>query len=79
MGFMFFCFSFVLSFVLWWVLYFYAFIKLRNFFISKNLIIIFKLSTIENFYYIEKDFDIILVFLSFCHSLREITKEEEYK
>jgi len=52
--------------------------KLRIFFISKNLIIIFKLSTIESFYYRKKDFATILVFLGSCHSPREITKEEIY-
>jgi len=47
-------------------------------FITKNLVLIFKLSTIENFYYIERDFVTILIFLGFCHSLKEITKEEIY-
>jgi hypothetical protein len=42
---------FCLGFVLWWVLFFYAFIKLRNFFITKNLIITYKLSKIKSFYY----------------------------
>jgi hypothetical protein len=45
-------------------------------FISKNLVIIFKLNTIESFYYKERDFAIILVFLGSCHNLRKITKEE---
>ncbi len=76
-GFCVFCFSFV------WVLFcggsfFNAFIKLRNFFIIKNLIIIYKLNTIEYFYYKEKNFTIILVFITFCHNPREITKEEMY-
>ncbi len=31
--------------------FFYTFIKPRKFFISKNLVIIFKLSTIESLYY----------------------------
>jgi hypothetical protein len=57
--------------------FFYAFIKLFFFFITKNLIIIFKLSTIESLYYIKKYFTTILVFLGFCHNLKEIAKEEE--
>lgn len=58
-------------------LFSYAFIKLRKFFITKNLVIIFKLSVVEKFYSVERDFVIILVFLSSCHNLREIAKEEE--
>jgi len=55
----------------------YTFVKLRKFYISKNLAIIFKLNTIESFFYIDKDFTTILVFLNSCHSRREIAKEEE--
>jgi hypothetical protein len=61
-GFCAFCFSFV------WVLFcdgffYYAFVKFRKFFISKNLVIIYKLSKMDNFYYNEKDFVTILVFV----------------
>jgi hypothetical protein len=48
-----FLFFFCSNFVLWWV-FFYAFVKFRKFFITKNLKFIFKLSTIESFYYTEK-------------------------
>jgi hypothetical protein len=44
-------------------LFFYTFDKLRNFFISKNLFIIFKLSITKSFYYIKRDFTTILVTL----------------
>jgi len=76
--FFFFCFSFV------WVLFcggsfFYTFVKLRKFYFSKNLIIIFKLSIIESFYYTKRNFTTILVFLGSCHSPKTITKEEENK
>jgi hypothetical protein len=72
-----FLFFFCPSFVLWWFFFFYAFVKLRKFFITKNLVFIFKLNIVENLYYIEKDFAIILVFLCSCHSLGEIANEEE--
>jgi len=39
-------FFFCLGFVLWRVLFFHTYVKLRKFSISKNLVIIFKLSTI---------------------------------
>jgi hypothetical protein len=42
---------FCLGFVLWRVLFLYTFVKHRNFFISKILVIIFKLNIIESFYY----------------------------
>jgi hypothetical protein len=57
--------------------FFYTFINLRKFHISKNLVIIFKLSTIKSFYYIEKDFAIILVFLGSYRNYKAITKEKE--
>jgi len=57
--------------------FFYNFIKPRKFFISKNLVIIFKLSTIKSLYYTYKNFATILVFLGSCHSPREIAKEEQ--
>ncbi len=55
-----FCFSFVL------VLFcsgsfFYTLDKLKKFFISKNLVIIFKLNTIKSLYYTKRDFTTILV------------------
>jgi hypothetical protein len=46
------------------------------FLISKNLIIIFKLNTIESFYY-TKNINIGF-FLFLSHSPREIVKEEKY-
>jgi len=58
-------------------LFFYAFVKIKFFFITKNLILIFKLNTIESFYYIKKDFATILVFLGSCHNFLKIAKEEE--
>jgi hypothetical protein len=57
--------------------FFYTFVKPRKKFISKNLIIIFKLRTIESFYYTQKDFATILVFLGSCCSPREIAKEQQ--
>jgi hypothetical protein len=68
---------FYLGFVWWWVFFSYAFIKPRNFFITKNLIITYKLSTIQSFYFKKRDFVTILVFLGFCHRLGKIAKEEE--
>jgi hypothetical protein len=62
------------GFLLWWVL-FYTLVKRRKFFISKNLVIIFKLSIIESFYYTQKDFATILVFFGSYHSPRKIAKE----
>jgi hypothetical protein len=47
MGFVFFVFS-SLGFVLWWV-FFRVFVKFRKFFITKNLVIIYKLNTINIF------------------------------
>jgi hypothetical protein len=72
-----FCFSFCLGFVLWWVFFLYAFFELIKVFITNNLIIIYKLSTIESLYYKERVFTTILVFLDFCHNLRKIAKEKE--
>jgi hypothetical protein len=76
-GFCVFLFFFCPGLILWWVLFFYAFVKFNKKNITKNLVLIFKLSTIENFYYIQNDFATILVFLGSCHNLREITKEKE--
>jgi hypothetical protein len=47
----------------------YAFIKLRKFFITKNLTITYKLITIKSFYFKEKNLVTILVFLGFYHNL----------
>jgi hypothetical protein len=41
------------------------------------LVVTYKLSTIEDFCHKLKDFITVLVFLSFCHSLKRITKEKE--
>jgi hypothetical protein len=62
---LFFCSGFVL-----WSFFFYALVKLRKFFITKNLVLIFRLSTIESFYYTNRDFTIILVFFCSCHNFR---------
>jgi hypothetical protein len=67
-----------LGFVLWWVFFLYAFFELIKVFITNNLIIIYKLSTIESLYYKERVFTTILVFLDFCHNLRKIAKEKIY-
>ncbi len=42
--------------------------------ISKNLVITYKLSTIKGFCHKVGDFVIVLVFLNFCHGLKEIAK-----
>jgi hypothetical protein len=77
MGFVFFVFFFWFGFYFVVGLFFYAFLKLVKFFVTNNLVITYKLSTIESFYYKEKDFTTILVFLGFCHSLEKIAKEKE--
>jgi hypothetical protein len=67
-----------LGFVLWWVfLFFYVYVKPKKFFITKNLVITYKLSTIDDFYHKVKDFAMVLVFLSSCFNPRKITKEIE--
>ncbi len=53
--------------------FFYAFIKFRKFFITKNLVVIYKLSRTKSFYYKER----LCHKLGFCHSPRKIAKEEE--
>ncbi len=55
----------------------YLSIKLKKFFITKNLVITYKLNTTEAFYHKVRDFVTILIFFSFCHSCRGITKEKE--
>ncbi len=67
---------------IFWVIFcggsfFYVFFKLIKFFIANNLVIAYKLSTIESFYYKKQNFNTILVFLGFCHNPGEIAKEEE--
>jgi hypothetical protein len=59
------------------VFFLYAFFEFIKVFITNNLIIIYKLSTIESLYYKEKVFTTILVFLDFCHNPRKIAKEKE--
>jgi hypothetical protein len=54
----------------------YVSIKLKKFFITKNLVITYKLSTINGFYHKVSDFSTILVFLNFCYSLEEIAKKK---
>ncbi len=48
-------------------------------FITKNLVITYKLSTIESFYHKVNNFVMVLVFLSFYHNPNEITKENVEK
>ncbi len=59
--------------------FFNVFIKPIKFFITKNLVIAYKLSTIKGFYYRDIDFATILVLFGFYHSLGEITKEGKKK
>jgi hypothetical protein len=59
--------------------FFNVFIKPKFFFITNNLVITYKLSTIEGFYYKERVFATILVFIGFCHILGKIAKEKEKK
>ncbi len=61
---------------------FFSFMFLSNpefsfLFITKNLIITYKLSTIEGFYHKMSDSIVVLVFLSFCHSPKKIVKEKK--
>jgi hypothetical protein len=49
----------------------YVSIKLKKFFIIKNLIITYKLSTIEGFYHKVNDFATGLIFLNFFHSFKK--------
>jgi hypothetical protein len=72
------CNSFFWGFVLWWVLFFlYVFVKPNFFLITKNLVIIYKLSKIEDFYHKVNNFAMVLVFKFFCRNFKEITKEKE--
>jgi hypothetical protein len=67
-----------LGFILWWVCFsLYIFVKPKRFFISKNLVITYKLSTIKSFCHKVRDFVMVLIFLNFCHGLEEIAKRKE--
>jgi len=54
-----------------------VFFKPKCFFITKNLVITYKLSTIEGFYHKERDFAMVLVFLSFYYSPKEIANKNK--
>jgi len=56
---------------------FYVYVKPIKFFVTKNLVIIYKLSTIEGFYHKVNDFSTILVLNFFCHSPKEIGKKSK--
>jgi len=60
-------------------LFFNIFIKLIIFFIAKNLIITYKLNTIESFYYKEKDYATILVFFLFLSQFLKNSKGRKKK
>jgi hypothetical protein len=68
----FFGFCFVVGFF-----FLYVSVKPKKFFITKNLVITYKLSTINGFCHKVKDFSMVLGFFSFCLNPREITKEIE--
>ncbi len=57
-------------------LFFKIFIKPRKKFITKNLVITHKLSTLKGFNYKEIFFAIIIMFFGFCYCPREMAKEE---
>ncbi len=65
------------GFALCWVLFYMFFVKNIKFFITKILVIIYKLNTIKKKFHKEKDFAMVLAFFSFCLSPRKIAKEEE--
>jgi hypothetical protein len=50
----------------------YIYVKSIKFFITKNVVIAYKLSTIEGFYHKVSDFALVVVFLNFCHSPKKI-------
>jgi len=60
-------------------LFFYIFVKLIIFFITKNLVITYKLNTIESFYYKEKDYAIILVLFLFLSQFWKNNKGRDKK
>jgi hypothetical protein len=68
-----------LGFVLWWVSLLNFYQAQFFFFITKNLVITYKLNTIKGFYYKVNDFSTVLVFLGFCHNPKKIAKEKEEK
>ncbi len=68
-----FCIFVFLGFVLQW-----DFFK-KNIFITKKLVITYKLNTIKGFSHKRKNFATILVFFDICHSLGEITKEKKIR
>jgi hypothetical protein len=76
---------FFLGFVLWWVFFSFSFFPLHFyqaqnvFFITKNIVITHKLSTIEGFYHKMNNFVMVLVFLIFFHNPNEIAKKKEKK
>ncbi len=55
--------------------FFPCFYEAKKSFITKNLVIVYKLSTMEGFYYKVNAFVMGLVFLYFCHSFKEISKK----
>ncbi len=55
----------------------YVSIKPKKFFITKNVVITYNLSTIKGFYHKERDFATDLVFLSFYCSPRVIAKKRK--
>ncbi len=54
--------------------FFYIFVKSIKFFITKNLVITYKLSTTT-----KKYFAMVLIFLSFCHNLEKLAKKKKSK
>ncbi len=61
------------GFVLWWGFLFYIFFK-PKFFTTKNLVITYKLNTIEGFYHKERKFSTILVFFMVFVTILENNK-----
>jgi hypothetical protein len=55
------------------------FVNPIKFFITKNLVITYKLSTIEGFCHKKNFFATILVFLSFCHNFTKKKNEKKMK
>ncbi len=56
---------------------FYAFVKFRKKIITKILVITYKSSILDSFYYKEKFCHKLGFYLVFCHNPRKIVKEEE--
>jgi len=80
MGFVFFAF---LLFGFYFVVgpFFYIFIKFLKFFITKIIVVIYKLNTLESSYYKEKDFATILGFFKFLITVleKQQRKKNKYK